>query len=70
MPKKAIHFDDNDVCDACRVKDQKLSTDRKSREQELRRSCDRHRRSDGRYDCLVPGSGGKDSMQAHLLKYK
>ena len=23
------------------------------------------------YDCLIPGSGGKDSfMQAHLLKYK
>ena len=29
------------------------------------------RRNDGRYDCIVPGSGGKDSCaQAHLLKYK
>ena len=27
--------------------------------------------NDGSYDCLVPGSGGKDSAyQAHILKYK
>ena len=26
---------------------------------------------DGSYDCIVPGSGGKDSaFQAHILKYK
>jgi len=32
---------------------------------------DRHRRHDGAYDCIVPGSGGKDSVYAaHLLKYK
>ena len=32
---------------------------------------DKHRRNDGQYDCLVPGSGGKDSVyQAHILKYK
>jgi N-acetyl sugar amidotransferase len=32
---------------------------------------DRHRRDDGSYDCLVPGSGGKDSAYAaHVLKYK
>ena len=70
-PKRAIHFDGEGVCDACRVKDQKASIDWKQREQELRDLCDRYRRNDGRYDCLVPGSGGKDSfMQAHLLKYK
>ena len=33
--------------------------------------CDKYRSKNGAYDCLVPGSGGKDSfMQAHLLKYK
>lgn len=33
--------------------------------------CDRFRRDDGRYDVIVPGSGGKDSVQAaHMLKYK
>ncbi len=31
----------------------------------------RHRRNDGYYDILVPGSGGKDSRYtAHILKYK
>ena len=31
----------------------------------------RHRRTDGGYDCIVPGSGGKDSVYAsHILKYK
>jgi len=32
---------------------------------------DKYRRSDGYYDCIVPGSGGKDSAyQSHVLKYK
>lgn len=70
-PKPVIHFDDKGICDACRVKEQKAAIDWAAREQELRDLCDRYRRNDGRYDCLVPGSGGKDSfMQAHLLKYK
>ena len=70
-PKQAIHFDNQGICDACRVKEQKTAINWQQREQELRDLCDRHRRTDGRYDCLVPGSGGKDSfIQAHLLKYK
>jgi N-acetyl sugar amidotransferase len=70
-PKQVIHFDAQGICDACRVKEQKSAINWQEREQELRDLCDRYRRSDGRYDCLVPGSGGKDSfMQAHLLKYK
>ena len=32
---------------------------------------EKYRRNDGHYDCMVPGSGGKDSAyQAHVLKYK
>ncbi len=70
-PKQAIHFDKLGICDACRVKEQKASINWDSREEELRELCNRFRRNDGKYDCLVPGSGGKDSfMQAHLLKYK
>ena len=32
----------------------------------------KYRRNDGKeYDCVVPGSGGKDSgMASHILKYK
>lgn len=71
VSKRVINFDAQGVCDACRVKEEKVSIDWQHREQELRDLCDRYRRNDGRYDCLVPGSGGKDSfMQAHLLKYK
>ena len=32
---------------------------------------DFHRSKKGNYDCIVPGSGGKDSsFTAHILKYK
>ena len=70
--KSTIAFDENGVCDACRLADQKHNTiDWEERERELRDLCDRHRRNDGRYDCIVPGSGGKDSFYAaHVLKYK
>ena len=37
----------------------------------LEELCANHRRSDGHYDCVVPGSGGKDSFFAsHILKNK
>lgn len=70
--KQTIHFDDEGVCDACRVAEQKRRTiDWAERERELVELCNRYRRHDGAYDCLVPGSGGKDSFYAaHVLKYK
>ncbi|MFM8778075.1 MAG: N-acetyl sugar amidotransferase, partial [Acidimicrobiaceae bacterium] len=58
--KQAIHLDDTDICDACRVTEKKASIDWQTREEELRALCDKHRSTDGSYDCLVPGSGGKD----------
>ena len=70
--KKTIFFDDEGICDACRAVERKdREVDWSAREQELRALCDRYRRTDGGYDCLVPGSGGKDSFfQAHKLKYE
>jgi len=69
--KATINFDDKGVCDACRVAEQKKDIDWAVRDAELRDLCDRFRRTDGRYDCLVPGSGGKDSFyQSHVLKYR
>ncbi len=70
--KAAIHFDEEGVCDACRVwEDKHENIDWADRERELRDLCDRHRRNDGCYDCIVPGSGGKDSfVQAHALKHQ
>ncbi|MBI3011686.1 MAG: N-acetyl sugar amidotransferase [Candidatus Omnitrophica bacterium] len=66
-----LHIDEAGVCDACRMAGQKEQIDWNQREQELRQLLDQHRRSDGEYDCLVPGSGGKDSCYAaHILKYR
>ena len=59
------------VCDACRFAEMKLQIDWEAREKELIQLLDEHRREDGEYDCIVPGSGGKDSIYAsHILKYK
>ena len=69
--KTTMNFDDEGVCDACRMAEQKEKIDWKKREEELLKLLDKHRSNDGSYDCLVPGSGGKDSAyQAHILKYK
>lgn len=69
--KVTIHFDEEGVCDACRASEVKERVDWEQRERELIELCDRNRSKDGSYDCLVPGSGGKDSFFAsHILKYK
>lgn len=70
--KETIHFDDDHVCDACKVAEQKtVSINWDERERELQALCDKHRSKDGSYDCLLPGSGGKDSFYAaHILKDK
>jgi len=70
--KETIHFDEEGVCDACRFAQSKNKTiDWKQREQELIELCNKYRKNDGSYDCLIPGSGGKDSFYAaHILKYK
>ena len=70
--KLTINLDDDGVCDACRVAEKKKSSvNWEERESQLKELCDRHRKNDGSYDCLVPGSGGKDSFyQSHILKYK
>jgi N-acetyl sugar amidotransferase len=66
-----LHIDENGVCDACRFNDLKARIDWDERERELHVLLDRYRRNDGRYDCIAPGSGGKDSAYAaHVLKYK
>jgi N-acetyl sugar amidotransferase len=69
--KVALRIDDEGICDACRYAEIKERIDWEKREEELLRLLDKYRRNDGYYDCLVPGSGGKDSaFQAHILKYK
>lgn len=69
--KSTIHLDSEGICDACRHAEQKATIDWSSREQQLRELCERHRKTDGSYDCIVPGSGGKDSFYAaHVLRHE
>ena len=68
---KYLNIDNQDgVCDACKQNEIKNLINWKDREKELIKLLNKHRKN-GEYDCLVPGSGGKDSaFQAHILKYK
>lgn len=70
--KETIHFDENGVCDACNFAEKKHNQiDWDERERHLRELLDKHRSKDGSYDCIVPGSGGKDSFYAsHILRTK
>tara|TARA_B100001063_G_scaffold246984_2_gene289078 strand:- start:7594 stop:8772 length:1179 start_codon:yes stop_codon:yes gene_type:complete len=66
-----ITFDQNGVCSACNFIDfKKNKINWNSREEELKKLLDQHRKSNGEYDVIVPCSGGKDgSYVAHQLKY-
>lgn len=70
--KATILFGDDGVCDACRNAERKHQViDWDDRRAELDALCERYRSRDGTYDCLVPGSGGKDSFYAAwILKYE
>src|SRR3989344_4968470 len=70
--KETIAFNKEGVCDACRFAEYKeTKIDWNKRERELVKLCNKYRSRNGYYDCLVPGSGGKDSsFTAHILKYK
>ena len=70
--KEYINFNKYGVCDACAFAEKKnkfINWD--DREKELIKLCEKHKNNSGGYDCVVPGSGGKDSFYAaHILKYK
>ncbi len=68
--KVTIQFDEQGICDACHYAAMKARViDWEKREAALRALCDRFRSRNGSHDCLVPGSGGKDSVYAsHILK--
>lgn len=67
-----IVFDDDGICGGCRNTElYKEKIDWDKREKELLVLLGKHRRNDGRWDVVVPSSGGKDSaFVAHQLKYK
>lgn len=59
-------FNEEGVCQACLNYDKRKDIDWHERTEQLKEICDKHRRDDGRYDCVIPVSGGKDS---HFLVY-
>ncbi len=70
--KNTLSFNDDDICEPCRIHDEFDHTiDWESRESDLKKLLDKYRSTDGSHDCIVPGSGGKDSVyQSMILKEK
>ena len=69
--KETIFFDENGICGACNYYENKKKIDWVSKEKNLRYILEKHRSKNGKYDVLVPGSGGKDSIfTSFLLKEK
>lgn len=66
-----IIFDKEGVCSACRYHEEKYQViNWRKREAELVKLLDKHRSKDGRFDVVIPSSGGKDSAYvAHQLKH-
>ncbi len=72
MNKQGMKVNDDGLCAACEYsKSKDKLIDWATREQKLIELLDKFRKKDGQYDCIVSGSGGKDSVKvSHLLKYK
>lgn len=70
--KNTINFNHDGICDACvMAKKKENEINWNDREKKLIELCNKFRKHDGSYDCIVSGSGGKDSFYAsHMLKYK
>lgn len=66
-----ITFDARGWCNACVWAEKKKTLAWEPRQVEFQNLLDKHRRSNGEFDCLVPCSGGKDgSYVAYNLKHK
>ena len=69
--KNTITFDKKGISESWHYAQQKKKINFEKRENELLKLLDKHRGKHGEFDCVVPGSGGKDSCYAsHMLKYK
>lgn len=67
--KPGVVLDDEGVCQACRRYEQRKNVDWEKRWGELEKLCDKYRRNDGYYDCIIAVSGGKDShYQVYVMK--
>jgi hypothetical protein len=67
--KTTVRFNDDGLCDAGSVVANKTEIGWEERERALIDLIDTGRSRNGSYDCLVPGSGGKDSIYAKYLSF-
>lgn len=66
-----VVFDADGVCNACHNADEKARIDWAGRREEFLRLLEPYRSKTGKWDCLVPWSGGKDSSSiAYRLKFE
>ncbi len=66
-----IKFNKDGICNACVNIKNKIKINWKDREKELKELLSKYRKKNGKFDVIVPSSGGKDSaVVAHKLKYK
>ncbi len=69
--KNTLNIDKNFISDSWKYSRVKKRINYNKREESLLKLLDKHRNKHGEYDCVVPGSGGKDSCYAaHILKFK
>ncbi len=70
--KNTLYFDQDGICEPCRIHEEfDNKIDWAERESQLKKLLDKYRSNNGDYDCIVPGSGGKDSVfQSVILKEK
>ncbi len=63
-----ITFNDEGVCNACQWAEEKKTVNWRARQRHFMDLCDRYRDTGREYDCIVPWSGGKDSIYvAHKM---
>ena len=59
--KPDLHIDAEGVCNGCRAYERREQVDWDQRRRELLGILQKHRKSGGNWDCVIPVSGGKDS---------
>tara|TARA_Y100000034_G_scaffold103139_1_gene128461 strand:- start:2564 stop:3790 length:1227 start_codon:yes stop_codon:yes gene_type:complete len=66
-----LTFDDEGICSACRVDEEKKAIDWNKRFEELKEVLKEYKTDGSNYDCIIPISGGKDShFQVYIVKEK
>ncbi len=68
--KPGLTIDEHGICSACRMVEYKKTIDWEGRQKKLKELCNKIKGKNGYgYDCIVPVSGGKDSIyQLHMMK--